>query len=149
MISIERFLTLLEEKELLAPREAAKIREQMAKAPAPFTAETLAKQLVKREYITLSQAKRLLATEAGEAPPKPAATVVSKPVEKPVAPKPSAKEDDELGLAPMDDEPVERPPKKKPISPPVKTPIAAPTTVKPAAKPAAARPAAKPAVSSD
>jgi outer membrane protein assembly factor BamB len=114
MISIEQFLTLLENKELLSPREVAKIRERIAHAATPFTAQTLAKQLTKHGYITLSQAQRLLGVEADKATAKSAATVSSK---KPAAPKPPTENDKEgIGLAPLDDEPAEKPkPAKKQI----------------------------------
>ena len=74
MISIEQFVTLLEERELLSPREVVKIRERIATTPTQFTAKTLAKQLIKHGHITPSQAKRLLVSGAETEIATPAAS---------------------------------------------------------------------------
>jgi outer membrane protein assembly factor BamB len=87
MISPERFLDLLEAKELLSAGTLASIRQQIARSTKPITAETLAQRLVRHGRLTSSQAKRLLAAEE-DAPP---------------APPPQAKED-VLGFAPLEDE---------------------------------------------
>ncbi len=131
MISPERFLTLLEEKDLLSPRTVASLREQIAKSAEPITAAALAKRLIKHGRLTQSQAKRLLAEER-EASPKAAVA------------KPKPKRGDDLGFAPIEGEPSEdRAAKargKKYVA--AKQPSAKPTG-KPTAR-AVARPAAAP-----
>ena len=57
MISPERFLAILEEKELLSPRTVASLREQIAQSAEPVTAAVLAKRLIKHGRLTVSQAK--------------------------------------------------------------------------------------------
>lgn len=115
MISSEQFVTLLEKRELLSPREAAIFRDRIATSMTPFTAESLAKQLVEHGYITASQAQRFLASDFDASANK--AGVTNMPP-KPVASKP-AMTDDELGLAPLDDEPTKKlkPPVKQTVTP--------------------------------
>jgi len=91
MISPERFLALLEEKDLLSPRTVAGLREQIANSAEPMTAAALAKRLIKHGRLTQSQAKRLLA-EDSEASSKPAVA------------KPKPKRSDDLGFAPIEGE---------------------------------------------
>ena len=92
MISPERFLALLEEKEMLSPRTVASLREQIANSAEPMTAAAFAKRLIKHGRITQAQAKRLLAEEREIAQPKPAAAT-AKP-----------KRSDDLGFAPIEGE---------------------------------------------
>jgi hypothetical protein len=89
MISPERFLDLLEEKELLSPGTVASLRKQLAQSPKPITAEVLAQRLIKHGRLTADQAKRLLAADDETPPP---------------APKPLKSESSDLALAPLDDE---------------------------------------------
>ena len=122
MISTERFLALLEEKELLSARKVASLRAQIAQAPKPISAESLAKRLVKKGHITLDQAKRLLA--AGPTPP-------SQPEAKPQ----STDSDDELGFAPLKDESFRAGPSLTPVTePPAKKPAAKPKTTEATSK---------------
>jgi outer membrane protein assembly factor BamB len=93
MISPERFLALLEQKELLSPRTVASLREQIANSAEPITAAALAKRLIKHGRLTQSQAKRLLTSDKDEAPqPKAAAA------------KPRSKAGDDLSFAPIEGE---------------------------------------------
>lgn len=95
MISTERFLSLLEEKDLLSPRTLASLREQVAQAKAPVDAVSIAKRLVKHGRLTPAQAKRLLTSDEG----KGAAS-------KPTAAKPAPEgEESELGFTPLEGEP--------------------------------------------
>ncbi len=98
MISPERFLTLLEEKELLSPRTVASLREQIATSAEPMTAAALAKRLIKHGRLTQSQAKRLLAEEK-ETPSISSA-------------KPQPMGGDDLGFAPIEGETSEAKPAK-------------------------------------
>ena len=91
MISPERFLALLEEKDLLSPRTVASLREQIANSAEPMTAAALAKRLIKHGRLTQSQAKRLLAEEKESPSKSPAA-------------KPKPKGGDDLGFAPIEGE---------------------------------------------
>jgi outer membrane protein assembly factor BamB/TolA-binding protein len=126
MISPERFLTLLEEKELLSPRTVASLREQIATSAEPITAAALAKRLIKHGRLTQSQAKRLLAEEKETPSSSPAAKA---------QPKPS----DDLGFAPIEGETSEAKPAKASAK---KQAAPRQPAAKPAAKPAARAPAA-------
>ncbi|MBN2579696.1 MAG: PQQ-binding-like beta-propeller repeat protein [Pirellulales bacterium] len=100
MFSAEDFLTLLEEKDLLSPETLAKLRRQIAQSGKRIPAAKVAKLLVEKGHLTPAQAKRLL--DAGKPPaekPTPAAPPAAKP---PAAPKRAA--EDDLGLAPIDEE---------------------------------------------
>jgi len=121
MISPERFLALLEEKDLLSPRTVASLREQIANSAEPITAAALAKRLIKHGRITQSQAKRLLAGEEGTPPSKSAGA------------KPRPKAGDDLGFAPTEGEAADGKPAK------------AREKRQPASRQPAARPAARPA----
>ncbi len=83
MIALE-FLKLLAERHLVAEKVVDKLRRQIEQSSNEVTAESVAKLLVKNGLLTADQAKRLLATSVAP-PPLPAA-------------------DDELGLAPDDDD---------------------------------------------
>lgn len=66
MISADRFLELLEEKDLLPSGVVAKLRQQVARAPRPPKASGVAKALIDKGYLTPVLAKRLLASESDE-----------------------------------------------------------------------------------
>jgi outer membrane protein assembly factor BamB len=104
MISTDRFLDLLAEKELLSPRAVASLRAQIAQAAKPTTAESVAKRLVKHGHITAAQAKRLLATDEQAPPSSKPAAVRPQAARSPA--KPSRTEDD-LGFAPIEGESAE------------------------------------------
>ncbi|MGB7737428.1 MAG: PQQ-binding-like beta-propeller repeat protein [Thermoguttaceae bacterium] len=129
MISPERFLALLEEKDLLSPRTVAGLREQIANSAEPITAAALAKRLIKHGRLTQSQAKRLLAEDSGAS-------------SQPAVAKPKPKRSDDLGFAPIegegDDERSGKARQRKQPSP--QQPAAKPAA-KPAARPAARAPA--------
>jgi outer membrane protein assembly factor BamB/TolA-binding protein len=72
MISADRFLNLLEEKDLLPSGVVAKLRQQVAQANRPPKASSVAKALIDKGYLTPVLAKRLLETEADD--PSTAAT---------------------------------------------------------------------------
>lgn len=63
MISADRFLSLLEEKDLLPSGVLAKLRQQVALAKTPPKASSVAKALIDKGYLTPVLAKRLLETE--------------------------------------------------------------------------------------
>ncbi|MBU4271955.1 MAG: PQQ-binding-like beta-propeller repeat protein [Planctomycetes bacterium] len=96
MKSTERFIALLEERELVSPHTAKSLLAQVAKSRKTISAESIAKRLVKHGRLTSTQAKRLLAA-LEETPSGPAAE--SKPKAKP-----GPKAEDELGFAPIDGE---------------------------------------------
>ncbi len=127
MSSTDQFLTLLEEREILSARTVANLRAQVAQSPKPIAAELIAKRLVKHGHLTPAQAKRLLSAVEEAAPPtKPAAA-------KPAAARPQPKAEEDLGFAPIDDEPAAyRVKSRRP---------ARPRPAKPAAQPPAERPA--------
>jgi outer membrane protein assembly factor BamB/TolA-binding protein len=127
MISPERFLTLLEEKDMLSPHTVASLREQIANSAEPMTTAALAKRLIKHGRITQAQAKRLLAEEK-EASPKPAA---AKP-----------KRGDDLGFAPLDGEGQDEQAGKARKKAASQQQPAAKPAAKATAKPAAKRPVA-------
>ncbi|HID78147.1 MAG TPA: hypothetical protein EYP56_19410, partial [Planctomycetaceae bacterium] len=64
MISAERFLDLLEARDLLSKKNADKLRAQIAQAGKPAAAESVARLLIKKGYLTPPLAKRLLAVAA-------------------------------------------------------------------------------------
>ncbi len=125
MISPERFIALLEEKDLLSPRTAASLREQIANSAEPITAAALAKRLIKHGRLTQSQAKRLLEEGRESSSKSPAA-------------KPRPKRGDDLGFAPTEGEADDKPARAR------ERKQAAPrqATARPAAGPAARAPAA-------
>ena len=95
MKSTDRFIALLEERELVSSRTAESLRAQVSGSRKPISPESLAKRLVKHGRLTSTQAKRLLDSmkeEADEAAKKP------KKEKKPA-------ESGSLGFAPIDDEP--------------------------------------------
>lgn len=118
MKSTDRFIALLEERELVSSRTAKSLRAQVSGSRKPVSPESLAKRLIKHGRLTSTQAKRLLDSmkeEADEAAKKP------KKEKRPA-------ESGSLGFAPIDDEPDK---KKK---------VEKRAAEKPAAKPKAERP---------
>jgi outer membrane protein assembly factor BamB len=110
MISAERFLSLLEEKDLLDPGVMAKLRLQVAQAKNPPKASNVAQALIDKGYLTPALAKRLLgAEEDGEmaTPPK------GRPTKSPAF-SPAPVEEEELGLIPSEPPVAAVPTKKKP-----------------------------------
>jgi len=99
MISAEQFLKILVEKDLLSSRAVEKLLKQVEEASKPVSARRVAKRLVEKGYLTPALAKRLLLTadEETEAPEKP------RP-EKPRAVRRAEPEEEELGLAPTEEE---------------------------------------------
>ncbi|MCC6123598.1 MAG: PQQ-binding-like beta-propeller repeat protein [Pirellulales bacterium] len=120
MLSAERFLSILEEKDLLPPGVLAKLRLQVAQAKNPPKASNVAKALIDKGYLTPVLAKRLLGVEEdGEmaTPPKerPAKTPAFSPSPAVMQAIPiiePAEDEEELGLVPSE-KPAEPPPKKK------------------------------------
>jgi outer membrane protein assembly factor BamB len=131
MISTERFLAILEERDLLPAGALAALWKQVAQSKKPIPAATVAKKLIDDGFLTPALAKRLLSAGEEEGP-------------KPTAAQPQSADEDELGLAPLDDEPAHprAKVKPKPQEDLAATPRGArkepPQTEKPAAKPASA-----------
>ncbi|MEA1950998.1 MAG: hypothetical protein U9N87_06405, partial [Planctomycetota bacterium] len=73
MISAEKFIDLLEEKDLLPSEMVAKLRRQVAKSSKTVPATAIAKRLIEKGYLTRPLAKRLLATsdQVSKSKPKP------------------------------------------------------------------------------
>jgi outer membrane protein assembly factor BamB len=66
MISTERFLEILEEKDLLPAALLATLRSQIARASKPVPATLVAKKLIAQGHLTPALAKRLLTAENDE-----------------------------------------------------------------------------------
>jgi outer membrane protein assembly factor BamB len=133
MIDAEKFVALLEEKDLVAPEVVAHLRRQIARPNNPISAALIAKWLVDRGHLSRLLAQRLLAraeeSAEGAKPPRGVAFDWEKQAEA---------EEEELGLAPLDDEI----PKPRPPAPP--RPAPPPKPVEPPSVSAGAPPAAKP-----
>ena len=91
MISAESFVSLLEEKDLLAPEVLLSIRQQLRESTQPLDADAIAHLLIRQGHLTASLAERLLAGQTGK--PESAAPQI-KPTStkgaKPKAPAPPA-----------------------------------------------------------
>lgn len=126
MNSTERFIALLEERELVSSRTAESLREQVAESRKPVSPESLAKRLIKHGRLTSTQAKRLLDAlkEEGAAAEKPTKTERKQKTES--QPKVAAKpaESGSLDFAPLDDEPGKKKPAAKPAEKPAEKPKA-------------------------
>jgi len=111
MISAEEFVALLEQKDLLSPELVTHLRRQIARPGSPISAALLAKWLVDRGHLSRLLAQRLLtrAEESAEAVTPPGGMQFDWE-------KTGEAEEDELGLAPLDDEipGVSTPRKRKP-----------------------------------
>lgn len=122
MKSTDRFIALLEERELVSSRTAESLRAQVTGSRKPISPESLAKRLVKHGRLTSTQAKRLLDSmkeEADEAAKKPKKEKKEK--------KPA--ESGSLEFAPIDDEPDK---KKKTEKRAAEKPVAEPKAEQPA-----------------
>jgi len=96
MIDAEEFVDLLEQKDLVSPEVVAHLRRQIARPNNPISAALIAKWLVDRGHLSRLLAQRLLtrAEETAETPkPRDAEFDWEKRAE-----------EEELGLAPLDDE---------------------------------------------
>ena len=113
MSSAEKFVDILEEKDLLPPGMIEKVRAQVTESEQVVSAAKVAKALINAGHLTPALAKRLLAAaeEAVKAAPSSAAEAAQDddlglaPLEgekKPAKPAKPAEEDD-LGLAPLDE----------------------------------------------
>jgi len=99
MIDAEQFVALLEERDLLAPELIAHLREQIARPDSSISAALIAKWLVDRGHLTPALAQRLL-TRAEESTEAAGRSRQRQPDVK----KQAKAEEDDLGLAPLDDE---------------------------------------------
>jgi outer membrane protein assembly factor BamB len=136
MFPAERFVSFLEEKDLLPAEVIAALRHQVQKSTRAADAEAIAQLLVRQGHLTRSMADRLLA-QARESHGQTAADKPSTP--------PTSGDSEELTFAP--DRPAKQP-ELRPAPPPAAAAAgpAAPTPAKP--KPPAAadkKPAAAPA----
>ncbi len=140
MIAAEEFVALLEEKDLVSPEIVAHLRRQIARPGNPISAALIAKWLVDRGHLSRILAQRLLtrAEETAEAskPPRPSEFDWEK----------QAEAEEELGLAPLDDEIPSPPAPRKRPKPPADVPAASsPSQAPPRAKPAGSKPPPAPA----
>ncbi|MCU0983054.1 MAG: PQQ-binding-like beta-propeller repeat protein, partial [Pirellulaceae bacterium] len=109
-MSADRFLDRLEQTGLLEAWFLQTLRDQAAASQTPPTADSIAKRLVRSGHLTKLQASKLLAdleddtAEPPAAPQKPAAGS-GKPAATRGKGKPAPSIDEELGLAPLGDEP--------------------------------------------
>ena len=120
MISAEQFLVILQEKDLLPADLIQRVRGQLKQAESPPTAEVLAEQLIAEGFLTPVLVKRLLEQPSAAATSPAAGTVPISASTKGDSPifgptpgvaarksgqSPAQAEPDELGLAPLDNEP--------------------------------------------
>ena len=158
MISAEQFLVILQEKDLLPADLIERVRGQLKQAESPPTVEVLAEQLIAEGFLTPVLVKRLLEQPSAAAASPAAGTVpISVPTQgdSPIfgptpgvaaqksGQSPAQAEPDELGLAPLDNEPGARWGAK-----PVAKPAATPSLVETPAGPLPEAVAAPPAISS-
>jgi len=126
MISPEEFVALLEKKDLVSPEVVAHLRRQIARPGKPISAALIAKWLVDRGHLSRLLAQRLITkAEDSEEIPKPGRDIQFD------WEKEAEAEEEELGLAPLDDEIPgasavkkgrPKPAAKPPESPPAKEP---------------------------
>ena len=158
MISAEQFLVILQEKDLLPADLIQRVRGQLKQAESPPTAEVLAEQLIAEGFLTPVLVKRLLEQPSAAATSPAAGTVPISASTKGDSPifgptpgvaarksgqSPAQAEPDELGLAPLDNEPGAGWGAK-----PVAKPAATPSVVETPAGPLPEAVAAPPAISS-
>jgi len=126
----ERFLDLLQTKDLLPGSLIESLREQVAQSKKPICPAAVAKRLIEAGHLTPALAKRLLSAEMEEAsPPEPAPPAAELQVETPppvpeedvATAAPIEAVDDDLELAPLDDEPTARPAARKRTAQPRQT----------------------------
>lgn len=124
MPSTEKFLDLLAERDFLSGKLLASLRQQVAKSPKPIRPEALAKRLIDAGHLTPAQAKRLLAVlSEADAEARAAADAASPPDtpkgKMPAAGTEEAFDEDDLGLAPLEeDDGPKRPSTAKSTKPP-------------------------------
>ncbi len=109
MISAERFLDLLEEKDLLPPKLLASLRRQLAEAKTPetrarLTAALVAKRLVDSGHLSRRLAQRLLEQGAAGAAPQRQAPTQSAGPKSGQDPGDLTLAEDDDELAPLDEE---------------------------------------------
>jgi outer membrane protein assembly factor BamB len=112
MIAAEEFVALLEQKDLVSPEIVAHLRRQIARPGSPISAALIAKWLVDRGHLSRILAQRLL-TRAEEV-----ADATKPPREAEFDWERQAEAEEELGLAPLDDEISSVPATKKRPKPP-------------------------------
>ncbi len=137
--TVDDVLIALEKSNLVPAALVARLRIEVSKAPPPHDPKLLIKFLVDKGHVTAAQGERLLLAPKSVKPPEAP------------PPEPYINLDDDLGLAPLEDEPA---PKKAaptipvgPAAPPPPPPIpvakpAAPTPPRPKPVPVAASAAA-------
>jgi outer membrane protein assembly factor BamB/tetratricopeptide (TPR) repeat protein len=99
MISAQQLLDILEQKDLLPGELLRKLRQRVAQSEKSVAATALARQLIQLGHLTPALAERLLATAPAEGAGEPSAVAEEKG---PVPHMPA--EEDELGLAPLEEE---------------------------------------------
>jgi outer membrane protein assembly factor BamB/TolA-binding protein len=106
MLSAEKFIAILVQKDLLPEDVLEGLREQVRQAKKPLIASVLAQRLIEQKLLTPVVVERLLA----------AARDMSEPA--PTLPASEQREEEELGLAPLDDETAPGKPKRfRPATP--------------------------------
>ncbi len=98
----ERFLAVLEERDLLPAELIEGLRSQVIQSKKPVPAEAVGKRLIEAGQLTPAMAKRLLAAGSEEAP-MPTEPPPKKLGEEP-GPAPPTEADEDLQLVPLDDE---------------------------------------------
>ena len=104
MISAEKFLKLLEEKDLLPSDMIEKLCKQVANSPQPIPATAIAKRLIEKGYLTRPLAKRLLATQADQTDQGKQKAARSPADKAPSKPGPKPEPEEELTLMPSEEE---------------------------------------------
>lgn len=123
-----RFLTTLQEKDLLPANLLENLRRQIAESKKAIPAATVAQRLIDAGHLTPALAKRLLPAESEEVP-APTVVPAAAPAEPPPAQQadepllaPLEEQEDDLQLAPLDDEPARRRPASRRKPQPATTP---------------------------
>jgi outer membrane protein assembly factor BamB len=98
MISAEEFLAVLEQKDLLPAKMLESLKGQVGRSARPIAADAVAKLLVEKGILTPAMARRLLSTA-----PKTPGRVEQRPRPKPAAGPKKAAQDEDFGLAPLED----------------------------------------------
>ncbi len=120
MVSADKFLDVLQQKDLLPEGVLRSLRRQLAELGEPLPAAALARQLIQAGHLTPPLAKRLLATAGqGEEPAAPTTASEEKPEQK-KEPDPAAQatEEGELGLVPLEEDEKKKPEKARPAATP-------------------------------
>ncbi len=119
----QRFLAILQEKDLLSSDLIEAIRRQLAGSAKGVSVASLAGRLIDEGHLTPAIAERLLAAATKATKPPTSRRMQSQPKAKPRdvgSPRPAESEDHDLGLAPLDEQPATQRPvqKKKPQTTP-------------------------------